>query len=144
MSLSAKLVYSASHLAWSQQGRLSHPKTAELASALLEWGMVPGQQVLLIVEELTQALKLSSRNMPAVVLTTPDRLLLSEILKADRVVIDAGALKYIQVWNAVITCKILSCPASSSTHKSTLPCGIHGRARTRHAMQQHAILNRGP
>ena len=106
--------------------------------------MVPGQQVLLIVEELTQALKLSSRNMPAVVLTTPDRLLLSEILKADRVVIDAGALKYIQVWQAVIACKILSWPASSSTHKITLPCGIRGRARTRHEMQQHAILNRGP
>ncbi|CAK0784026.1 hypothetical protein CVIRNUC_007229 [Coccomyxa viridis] len=76
--------------------RLSHPRTAELASALFGWGMVRGQQVLLIVEDLTQALHLASRNMPDLMLTTPDRLVLSEILKADKIIIEPGALMYIQ------------------------------------------------
>ena len=59
--------------------------------------MVHGQIVLLIVENLTQALNLAGRNMPNLMLTTPDRLLLSEILKADKIIIEPVALKYIQV-----------------------------------------------
>ena len=91
------LAWAASQLACCPQEGLSQPRTAELASALLDWGMVHGQQVLLIVENLTQALNLAGRNMPNLMLTTPDRLFLSEILKADKIIIEPVALKYIQV-----------------------------------------------
>lgn len=53
--------------------------------------------MLLIVEELTSNLVLASRNLPGVILTTADRLVLSEILRAGDIVIEAGALAYIQV-----------------------------------------------
>ena len=74
-----------------------HPKTAVLAALLGSWGIPQGQCVLLIVEKLTENLVLASRNLPGVMLTTADRLVLSQILRADKLVIEAGALAYIQV-----------------------------------------------
>ena len=68
-----------------------------LAALLGSWGIPQGQCVLLIVEELTQNLVLASRNLPGIMLTRADRLVLSQILKADRLVIEAEALAYIQV-----------------------------------------------
>lgn len=79
------------------QDGLSHPKTSVLSAMLANWGIAKGQRVLLIVENMTQNLLLSSRNLSGVVLTTADQILLSEILKADRIVIEPKALAYIQV-----------------------------------------------
>ena len=79
------------------QDGIAHPKTSALSAMLAKWGIAEGQRVLLIVENVTQNLLLSSRNLSGVVLTTADRLLISEILKADRIVIEPKALAYIQV-----------------------------------------------
>lgn len=79
------------------QGGVLHPKTSMLVALLGKWGLDQGQTVLLVVEELTKNLTLASRNLPGVMLTTADRLVLSEILRAEKIVIDAGALAYIQV-----------------------------------------------
>ena len=79
------------------QDGVSHPKTSALSAILADWGIAEGQRVLLVVENMTQNLLLSSRNLSGVVLTTADRLLLSEILKADRIIIEPKALAYIQV-----------------------------------------------
>ncbi len=68
-----------------------------LAALLGGWGIDPEQCVLLIVEELTSNLVLASRNLPGVILTTADRLVLSEILRAEEIIIEAGALAYVQV-----------------------------------------------
>ena len=68
-----------------------------LAALLGSWGVGQEQSVLLIVEDLTSNLVLASRNMPGLVLTTADRLVISEILRAESIVIEAGALAYIQV-----------------------------------------------
>lgn len=88
--------------------------------------MVRGQQVLLIVEDLTQALHLASRNMPDLMLTTPDRLVLSEILKADKIIIEPGALMYIQVEIAMDCCSnnLLSLLTSSDLAQE-LPSCLH-------------------
>ena len=80
-----------------QQEGLSSPKTSVLAARLGEFGIAHGQQVLVIVEELTQALLLSSRNIPGVMLTTADRLILREILRADTIIVESKALDYLQV-----------------------------------------------
>ena len=79
-----------------QEG-ISLPKTSMLAALLGTWGFGQEQCVLLIVENLTPNLILASRNLPGVILTTADRLVLSEILRADGIVVEAGALAYIQV-----------------------------------------------
>ena len=79
------------------QGGISQPKTSMLAAFLGTKGIAKGQKVLLIVEELTQNLALASRNLPGAMLTTADRLVVSEILRADKIIIEAGALAYIQV-----------------------------------------------
>ncbi|CAL5226072.1 g8886 [Coccomyxa viridis] len=75
---------------------ISLPKTSMLAALLGGWGIDPEQCVLLIVEELTSNLVLASRNLPGVILTTADRLVLSEILRAEEIIIEAGALAYVQ------------------------------------------------
>lgn len=80
-----------------QQEGLSSPKTSVLAARLGGLGIARGQQVLVIVEELTRALLLSSRNIPGVMLTTADRLVLREILRADTIIIEPKALNYLQV-----------------------------------------------
>ena len=79
------------------QGGVSQPKTSVLVALLGKWGLDQGQSVLLVVEELTKNLTLASRNLPGVMLTTADRLVVSEILRAEKIVIDATALAYIQV-----------------------------------------------
>ena len=84
-----------------QEG-VSLPKTSMLAALLGSWGIRQEQSVLLIVEELTSNLVLASRNLPGVILTTADRLVLSEILRAEDIVVEAGALAYIQV---SVTCR---------------------------------------
>lgn len=103
--------------------------------------MVRGQQVLLIVEDLTQALNLASRNMPDLMLTTPDRLVLSEILKADKIIIEPGALMYIQVEIAIDCCSNnpLSLLASTDLDKSSLVACITHVSMTAE-LQQCTIL----
>ena len=86
------------------QERIPHPKTSMLAALLGSWGIGKEQCVLLIVEELTSSLVLASRNLPGVILTTADRLVISEILRAESIIIEAGALAYIQVCRTLTKC----------------------------------------
>ncbi|EIE20014.1 plastid ribosomal protein L4 large ribosomal subunit [Coccomyxa subellipsoidea C-169] len=78
------------------QGFVTDAKTRVMAQALLKWGVTPGSHALLIVNEMTQSLLLSSRNIPTLKLTSADRLIVSDILRADKVIIESSALQYIQ------------------------------------------------
>ncbi|KAK9902744.1 hypothetical protein WJX75_004581 [Coccomyxa subellipsoidea] len=71
-------------------------KTRLMAQALQKWGVSPGRYALLIVNEMTDPLHMSCRNIPTLKLTTADRLIVSDILRADSVIVESSALQYIQ------------------------------------------------
>lgn len=79
------------------QGSITQPKTRVIAEALQRWNVVPGSHALLIVNELTDALALSCRNIDTLKVTTGDRLIVTDILRADSIIIESQAFKYIQV-----------------------------------------------
>lgn len=76
---------------------MTDAKTRLMAQALQKWGVSPGRYALLIVNEMTDPLHLSCRNIPTLKLTTADRLIVSDILRADSVIVESSALQYIQV-----------------------------------------------
>ena len=61
------------------------------------WGLSATSHTLLIVDEVTQALELSSRNIPTLRLNTSSGLSVYDILRADNIVVEGAALTYIQV-----------------------------------------------
>ena len=68
-----------------------------MSEALRRWGVPSGSHALLIVNEMTEPLLLSSRNIPTLKVTAADRLIVSDILRADCIVMESSALQYIQV-----------------------------------------------
>lgn len=68
-----------------------------MSQALRRWGVPAGSHALLIVNEMTEPVLLSSRNIPTLKTTAADRLIVSDILRADCIVMEASALQYIQV-----------------------------------------------
>lgn len=76
--------------------QLPQPKTKELAQALSRWGIEPGVKVLMILEELTETVSLSARNLPNVKLMRANSLNVYDILVADKIVTTPGAIEQIQ------------------------------------------------
>ncbi|CAL8465441.1 g4977 [Coccomyxa elongata] len=78
------------------KGFISDAKTRVMSQALRRWGVPAGSHALLIVNEMTEPVLLSSRNIPTLKTTAADRLIVSDILRADCIVMEASALQYIQ------------------------------------------------
>jgi ribosomal protein L4 len=79
------------------QGCVLEPKTRVIQAALDTWGIPTGSHTLMVVDEITDALRLSSRNIPILQLAEASGLNVYDILRADNIVIEAAALAYIQV-----------------------------------------------
>jgi len=78
---------------------LSSPKTSELVAALARLGadpMAPGAHILLLVEEVGQELAMASRNIEGLTLARVGALNAYDVLRADRIVVEKGALAAIQ------------------------------------------------
>jgi large subunit ribosomal protein L4 len=78
---------------------LSSPKTSELVAALARLGadpMAPGAHILLLVEEVGRELAMASRNIEGLTLARVGALNAYDVLRADRIVVEKGALAAIQ------------------------------------------------
>lgn len=78
------------------QGNLSTPKTKTLVQALERWGVDQEEYSLLILSEPSKSIELSARNVEKLKLNTVDKLNVYDILRADKIVVEDSAFKYIQ------------------------------------------------
>lgn len=78
------------------QGNLSTPKTKTLVQALERWGVDQEEYALLIVSEQSPNVELSARNVEKLKLNTVEKLNVYDILRADKIVMEDSAFKYIQ------------------------------------------------
>ena len=85
------------HVGWGSQGCVKEAKTSLVAAALKNWGVKESSHTLLIVDAATDALRLSTRNIPTLKLAEASGLNVYDILRADSIIIEAAALTYIQV-----------------------------------------------
>ncbi|QUS61260.1 50S ribosomal protein L4 [Synechocystis sp. PCC 7339] len=76
--------------------QFSQPKTKELATALTRWGAKPEKRVLLILDEISENVFFSGRNIPYLKILRADNLNIYDILVADTIVATATALEKIQ------------------------------------------------
>ena len=81
---------------------MQEAKTRTVVAALESWGLSPTSHTLLVVDEITDALQLSSRNVRTLKLNASSSLSIYDILRADNIVVEAAALAYIQVCIASI------------------------------------------
>lgn len=76
--------------------QLPQPKTKALASALTRWGVEANQKVALILQETSDNIYLSARNLCYVKILRADSLNVYDLLKADKIVVTSEALAEIQ------------------------------------------------
>lgn len=76
--------------------QLSQPKTKELVQAMTRWGIEPGVKVLMILDEFTDNIYLSARNLPNLKLIRADSLNVYDILVADKIITTPSAIEKIQ------------------------------------------------
>ncbi|MEM8779812.1 MAG: 50S ribosomal protein L4, partial [Cyanobacteria bacterium P01_G01_bin.49] len=76
--------------------QLPQPKTKELASALVRWGVDTNQKVALILLEMTDNVYLSARNLSYVKIIRANSLNVYDLLNADKIVLTSEALDKIQ------------------------------------------------
>ncbi|MEB3309382.1 MAG: 50S ribosomal protein L4 [Snowella sp.] len=76
--------------------QLTQPKTKELASALTRWGADLNKKVLVILDEISENVQLSARNMPSVKLLRADSLNIYDILVAHKIVATSEAIAKLQ------------------------------------------------
>lgn len=77
---------------------MAAPKTKLVTAGMAALGIdLESEHALLIVSELFPNLKLASRNLDKLKVNTIDALNAYDILRADKIVIEQSALKYIQV-----------------------------------------------
>ena len=76
--------------------QLPQPKTKELATAFLRWGIESEQKVLLILPEIPTNIYLSGRNLSNLKLVRADSLNVYDTLEADKIVTTSAALAKIQ------------------------------------------------
>lgn len=86
----------ASHSFMHLQDKLSTPKTKTLVEALERWGVDQEDYGLLILSEQSPAIELSARNVEKLKLNTVDHLNVYDVLRADKIVVEESAFKYIQ------------------------------------------------
>lgn len=75
--------------------RFEKPRTKEFIAALKRWGVDPEEKLMFLMTELSDNVKLSSRNIRTVKLLTPRTLNLFDILNADKVVLTPAAVDYL-------------------------------------------------
>ncbi|NBD14888.1 MAG: 50S ribosomal protein L4 [Cyanobacteria bacterium] len=76
--------------------QFSQPKTKELAQAMSRWGVEPGVKTLIILDEWTENVTLSARNLPNVRLIRADSLNIYDILVAQKIVTTPSAIEKIK------------------------------------------------
>lgn len=76
--------------------KLPQPKTKELVSAMMRWGVTPEHKVLLLVGDRDDNIYLSARNIGNLKLASASNLSVYDLLNADKVVVTATALAKIQ------------------------------------------------
>lgn len=76
--------------------QLSTPKTKTLVQALERWGVNQEEYGLLILNEQSPSIELSARNVEKLKLNTVDHLNVYDVLRADKIVVEESAFKYIQ------------------------------------------------
>ena len=79
------------------QGAFHKPSTKSMVQALGRWGVGPREYTLLVVNELGDNLALSARNVERLEVNAADALRVYDVLRADKILIEASALRYIQV-----------------------------------------------
>ncbi|NJN75321.1 MAG: 50S ribosomal protein L4 [Synechococcaceae cyanobacterium RL_1_2] len=72
------------------------PKTKDLMAALSRWGINVESKVLLVVDEITETVHCSARNVPTINLINPSGLNVYDVLAADYIVTTPEALTRIQ------------------------------------------------
>lgn len=80
------------------QNCFQKPSTKELVQALGRWGVGPREYTLLIVDELPDNLALSARNVERLEVNAASALRVYDVLRADKILIETSALRFIQVW----------------------------------------------
>jgi large subunit ribosomal protein L4 len=75
---------------------LEAPKTKEITAALGRFGIEAGVKVLVILDEASEAVRLSVRNLQAVKLIAADQLNVFDLLNARKLVLSEEALAKIQ------------------------------------------------
>jgi large subunit ribosomal protein L4 len=75
---------------------LDTPKTKEITAALERFGIEAGTKVLLILEDVSEAVKLSVRNLEKVKLIAADQLNVVDLLDAKKLIINEEAITRIQ------------------------------------------------
>lgn len=78
------------------QDKISTPKTKTLVEALERWGLDQEEYGLLILSEKSPNVELSARNVDKLKLNTVDYLNVYDILRADKIIMEESAFKYIQ------------------------------------------------
>jgi large subunit ribosomal protein L4 len=76
--------------------QFSAPKTKDLLAAMSRWGVGSSEKILLVMDELTENVYLSARNVAALKLVPADGLNVFDILHANKIVVTAEALAKIQ------------------------------------------------
>ena len=84
------------HMGMIVQGKLTTPKTKTLVEALERWGVDQEEYGLLILSEQSSMIELSARNVEKLKLNTVDHLNVYDVLRADKIVVEESAFKYIQ------------------------------------------------
>lgn len=72
------------------------PKTREVVAALGRWGIPEGTKVLMVLAHVSEAVKLSVRNLPNLKLIPADQLNVFDLLNAKKLVLSEDALVKIQ------------------------------------------------
>jgi large subunit ribosomal protein L4 len=75
---------------------LDTPRTKEISTALSRFGIEPGARVLLILDDVSEVVRRSVRNLEKVRLIPADQLNVFDLLKADKLVVGESALSKIQ------------------------------------------------
>ncbi|MEB3214163.1 MAG: 50S ribosomal protein L4 [Leptolyngbyaceae bacterium] len=71
---------------------LDRPKTKTIMEAIARWGVENDAKVLMVIDQPSDNLRLSVRNVPTIKLITPENLNIYDILAADQIVTTSSAL----------------------------------------------------
>lgn len=72
------------------------PKTKEFIEAMKRWGLDPPEEkAMFLMEEISDNVRLSSRNVPKVKVLTPRTLNLFDILNADKLILSPATVDYL-------------------------------------------------
>ena len=78
------------------QEAVTQPKTKLLKQTLEAAGVGKDEHVLIVLNELTEAILLAARNVQQITLNAADRLNVYDVLRADKIVVEDASLQYIQ------------------------------------------------